>query len=157
MKLCMFATTVIAVAAISITNSAAAADVGVSLSIGQPGFYGRIDIGDAYYPQPRIIYREPIVIERGSYDSPPIYLNVPPGHSRDWRKHCRHYNTCGERVYFVNNDWYNREYAPRYQSKHGKDHDDRGDRDGDRGNDQDGDRGNKHGKKDKDKDKGRGH
>lgn len=31
-----------------------AADVGVSISIGQPGFYGRLDIGD--YPQPQLIY-----------------------------------------------------------------------------------------------------
>jgi hypothetical protein len=27
------------------TDSAQAADVGVSVSVGQPGFYGRIDIG----------------------------------------------------------------------------------------------------------------
>ena len=33
---------------------AAAADVGVSVSVGQPGFYGRIDIGS--YPQPRLVY-----------------------------------------------------------------------------------------------------
>lgn len=155
MKLFLLATTVIVVAASTITNSAVAADVGVSLSIGQPGFYGRIDIGDAYYPQPQVIYRNPVWIEHGSYSPQPIYLNVPPGHRRDWRKHCRHYNACGERVYFVNNNWYDREYAPRYQSKHG--HGDRGDRGDDRGNDRDGDRDNKHGKKDKDKDKGRGH
>jgi hypothetical protein len=34
------------------------------------------------------------------------YQQVPPGHARNWRKHCREYNACGERVYFVQNDWY---------------------------------------------------
>jgi len=43
---------------------------------------------------------------------------VPPGHARNWRKHCREYNACGERVYFVQNNWYDREYVPRYQKQH---------------------------------------
>ncbi len=41
-------------------GAAHAADVGVSISIGQPGFYGRIDIGR--FPQPQVIYAEPRVI-----------------------------------------------------------------------------------------------
>ena len=146
MKLFLFATTVIVIAVTTITTSASAADVGVSLSIGQPGFYGRIDIGDGSYPQPRTIYREPVWIDRGVNNPQPIYLNVPPGHSRNWRKHCRHYNACGDRVYFVNNSWYDREYVPRYKTKHGNGRDGRDD---DRGNKHDGDRGNGNGKKDK--------
>ena len=47
-----------AVAAATITTPALAADVGVSVSIGQPGFYGRLDIGD--FPQPQVIYRQPM-------------------------------------------------------------------------------------------------
>ena len=47
-----------------------AADVGVSISIGQPGFYGLIDIGG--YPPPRIIYREPRVMYRAA--EPPADL-----------------------------------------------------------------------------------
>ena len=43
-----------AMALASATVSAFAADVGVSVSIGQPGFYGRIDIGSL--PQPRLIF-----------------------------------------------------------------------------------------------------
>ena len=39
-----------------------AADVGVSLSVGDPNFYGRLDIGG--YPAPRYYYREPVVVER---------------------------------------------------------------------------------------------
>ena len=39
-----------ALAVVAITTPALEADVGVSVSIGQPGFYGRIDIGDYPYP-----------------------------------------------------------------------------------------------------------
>ena len=105
-----------AVAATIFTFPALAADVGVSVSIGQPGFYGRLDIGD--YPQPQVIYRQPRVIERVPMERPPIYMRVPPGHAKHWGKHCGEYNACGERVYFVRDDWYNREYAPRYQEQH---------------------------------------
>ena len=106
-----------AVAAATVTAPAHAADVGVSVSIGQPGFYGRIDIGD--YPQPQVIYRQPRVIERGvPADRPPVYLRVPPGHAKNWSKHCREYNACGERVFFVQDKWYKHEYVPRYQKQH---------------------------------------
>jgi len=107
---------VAAMAVAAITTPALAADVGVSVSIGQPGFYGRLDIGG--YPQPRVLYRQPRVIERSYEEREPIYLRVPPGHARNWGKHCREYNACGERVYFVQDNWYNREYAPRYREQH---------------------------------------
>lgn len=99
-------------------TSAVAADVGVSVSIGQPGFYGRIDIGDYPYPQPRVIYRQPRVIERVYVEREPIYMRVPPGHAKNWRKHCHRYNACGERVYFVQDGWYNDEYSPYYREHH---------------------------------------
>lgn len=97
-------------------SPALAADVGVSVSIGEPGFYGRIDIGG--YPQPQVIYREPVVVERVPLDRPPVYLRVPPGHAKHWRKHCHEYHACGERVFFVKDDWYNREYVPHYRELH---------------------------------------
>lgn len=106
----------VAVAAATVTTPALAADVGVSVSIGQPGFYGRLDIGG--YPQPQVIYLQPRVIERVPMDRPPVYLRVPPGHAKHWSKHCHEYNACGERVYFVQDGWYNREYVPRYQEQH---------------------------------------
>ena len=110
----------------SLATPALATDVGVSISIGQPGFYGRLDIGD--YPPPQLIYSRPIIIEQEVSYGPPIYLRVPPGHAKHWRKHCREYGACGQRVYFVQDDWYNREYVPRYQEHHRDDHrDQRGD------------------------------
>jgi hypothetical protein len=107
----------VAMAAATVTTPALAADVGVSISIGQPGFYGRLDIGD--FPTPQLIYPQPVIISQGVVAGPPIYLHVPPGHAKNWSKHCGEYNACGQRVYFVHGDWYEREYVPRYQKKHG--------------------------------------
>jgi len=117
-------------------STAQAADVGVSVSIGQPGFYGRLDFGD-YPPPPPLIYQQPRAVYRVPDNRPPVYLNVPPGHAKNWRRHCSQYNACNERVYFVQNSWYEREYAPRYQRHYGDRRDDqRGDqRNGPPGND----------------------
>jgi len=135
----------IAVALAAATLPALAADVGVSISIGDPGFYGRLDIGN--YPPPQVIYRQPMIIERVPMDRPPIYLRVPPGHAKHWSKNCHKYNACGERVYFVQDNWYTREYAPRYREQHRERRDDRRDerRDDNRGkqkNDRNGNQGN---------------
>lgn len=113
---------------VAVTAAAApafAADVGVSVSVGQPGFYGRIDIGD--FPQPNLVYPEPIVIHRPVgvvYE--PLYLHVPPGHAKRWSYYCGRYDACGRPVYFVQDNWYNDVYVPRYRERHGggRDHDD---------------------------------
>ncbi len=121
----------IALIAVIINNTPAlAADVGVSVSIGEPGFYGRLDIGN--FPQPQVIYSQPMVVERVPMNRPPIYLRVPPGYAKHWSRHCHEYNACGERVYFVNDNWYQREYAPRYREQY---RDRRDDRHYDRGDD----------------------
>lgn len=108
---------------------AVADDVSLSVAVNEPGFYGQINIGNA--PQPRVIYARPVVIERGPEveSAPPMYLHVPPGHEKHWRKHCAEYNACGRPVYFVRHDWYEKEYLPRQRhdddrgEKHHKDHD----------------------------------
>jgi hypothetical protein len=122
------------------TALALAADVGVSVSVGQPGFYGRIDIGT--FPHPVLIYPEPIVIHPVVGPVPrPIYLRVPPGHARDWRKHCAKYQACGQPVYFVQETWYHDVYLPRYRDP---DYD-QGERRG-KGNEKGGGRGKGHGR-----------
>jgi hypothetical protein len=105
-----------AVAITTINTPALAADIGASISIGQPGFYGQLDIGN--FPPPQVIYRHPMMVERVPMDRPPVYLRVPPGQAKHWSKHCREYNACGERVFFVQDKWYNHEYVPRYQEQH---------------------------------------
>ena len=105
------------VAVITASVPTHATDVGVSISVGQPGFYGRIDIGD--YPPPTLIYREPIIIQRPVgvvYE--PLYLHVPPGQARKWHHYCGSYNACGRQVYFVQDHWYNDVYVPRYHEHH---------------------------------------
>lgn len=134
----------VAVAAITLSAPVFATDVGVSVSIGQPGFYGRLDLGG--FPPPPVLYRQPILIQPVPVYRPPIYLHVPPGHAKHWGKHCHKYDACGERVYFVRDSWYNREYVPRYQERYGDhhDHDHDGYRGHDRGDDRHGGRGNEH-------------
>lgn len=141
MKQLLMAAAIVAAGVTAVTTPAFAADVSGSISIGEPGFYGRIDLGG--YPQPEVIYRQPMMVERVENDRPPVYLRVPPGHARHWRQHCGEYNACGERVMFVRDNWYNREYAPRYREQHrdhGNDHHD-GNNHGDHGNDHHGDNG----------------
>ena len=108
----------------------------VSVNVSQPGFYGRLDIGG--YPEPQVLYPQPVIIRR-----------VPPGHAKNWGKHCARYDACNRPVYFVREDWYRDVYAPRFREHHG-DRGPRGDRDdrGRRGDDED--RGRDHGR-------GRGH
>jgi hypothetical protein len=89
------------------------ADVGISINIDQPGLYGQINIGKVSQP-PQLIYAQPVVVVQDpQYVGAPIYLHVPPGHERHWSKHCAEYGACGRPVYFVRDDWYNREYVPR--------------------------------------------
>jgi len=121
MKALLFATTLAAIATVS--SPASAADVGVSISVGQPGFYGQLNIGG--YPQPQLLYPQPVIIQPAPRHAPPLYLRVPPGHAKHWSKHCREYNACGRPVYFVQESWYNNVYVPRYR-EHGEH------RDGDR-------------------------
>jgi hypothetical protein len=102
--------------------SAQAGDIGVSISVGQPGFYGQIELGRA--PPPRLIYAQPIMIERVQRRPEPVYLRVPPGHERNWRTHCRQYGACGQNVYFVRDDWYRQNYERReHEHGHGRGHD----------------------------------
>lgn len=108
---------------------AAAADVGVSVSIGDPNFYGHIDIGNY---RPDVIYPEPVIIERVPVRRAPLYLRVPPGHEKHWEKNCHKYDACGRPVYFVRDNWYRDVYAPSYRREHGHDRDHR-DKDGDHG------------------------
>lgn len=99
-------------------GSAFTAQAEVSITVGQPGFYGRIDLGG--YPQPQLVFPQPVTIIPVATPPAPVYLRVPPGHAKDWGKHCHHYNACGEPVYFVQDNWYEREYVPRYQERHGR-------------------------------------
>ncbi len=126
----------------SLTSTANAADVGVSITVGEPGFFGQLNIGD--FPQPSVIYTKPIVINRDiSINQEPTYLHVPPRHYKNWSKYCHEYNACGKKVYFVNDNWYQKEYVARHHNKHE-----------DRNNEQENRKSNKHDKEHGNRDHG---
>jgi len=94
---------------------AAAADVDLRVIVAgevAPGVYGRVDFGTA--PPPPVLYAKPVIITRAPGPPPgPMYVHVPPGHAKNWSKHCKKYNACGVPVYFVKSE----EYAPGYKAK----------------------------------------
>jgi hypothetical protein len=98
--------------------AAISASAQVSISVGQPNFFGRIDMG-GFAPAPQVY--GPPVLASGYYNGPPVYLRVPVDHRRHWGRYCRYYSACGERVFFVRDDWYANSYVPRYREhyRHG--------------------------------------
>ncbi len=110
-----------ALAVLALTASASswsAIDVGVGVTIREPGVYGRIEIGTGA-PPPPVIYRRPVVIAQPAVvvAEPPMYLYVPPGHARKWRKHCHRYEACGRQVYFVREEWVQARYVEAHPRK----------------------------------------
>jgi hypothetical protein len=130
--------TMVLVAAISLFGalSGRAGDLGINVILsGQvaPGIYGQVQIGNA--SPPPLVYAQPMLIEPQAAPPPPVYLHVPPGHAKNWRKHCHEYHACNRPVYFIRSA----EYAPDYARRHdGHDHDEHHDEHGhDRGDDHD--------------------
>lgn len=114
----------------------------INLTVGgevSPGVYGRVQIGNA--PPPPVVYAQPMIaVQRPEADSmEPIYLHVPPGHARNWARHCSEYDACNRPVYFVRSA----EYEPGYRGRgdNYRDDDRRGDRRRDEGRGDEGYRG----------------
>ncbi len=109
-------------------TSAHAADVRVLINVGQPGYYGSIDV--VGFPAPQLIYPEPIIVQPvpAGVVVAPVYLYVPAKEAKNWKKHCKKYNACGRPVYFVQDGWYSGVYVPVYKEKkgHGKGGKDKG-------------------------------
>lgn len=123
-----FVTAAALAALASAATPAFATDVGVSVSVSQPGVYGRIDIGR--FPQPQVVVAEPVIIRQPrvvvAQPVQPVYLWVPPGHRKNWAKHCHRYGACGTPVYFVKEEWYQQNVM--HAHAHRGDDDDRGHR-----------------------------
>jgi hypothetical protein len=111
----------------------AAVDVGVGITIREPGVYGRIEIGGA--PPPPVLYAQPVIIAQPrvvvAQPVQPMYLYVPPGHAKNWGKHCSRYNACARPVYFVQENWVQQRWESEHRGKgngkhkgKGKKHDD---------------------------------
>ena len=93
------------------TFPALANDVGVSISIGQPGSYGRIDLGG--YPQPRVMFR-------AAMNRPQIYMHVPPALPKTGASTAVLTSPVENGSIFQNN-WYERNFVSHYQAQN---HDD---------------------------------
>ena len=116
---------IIRLAAAAALSAAAAApawsavDVGVGITIREPGVYGRIELGSA--PPPPVLYPQPVVIAQPrvvvAQPVQPLYLYVPPGHAKKWDKHCHRYNACARPVYFVREDWVEQQYHRAHPGK----------------------------------------
>jgi len=52
----------------------------------------------------------------------PVYMWVPPGHRKNWRKHCGQYHACGVPVYFVQDQWYDQNVRKHGHDRDGDDH-----------------------------------
>jgi hypothetical protein len=115
-------TVLLALAATAPLPALAETQVGISIGIAQPGVYGRIDIGNA--PPPMVVMPQPVIIapppQAVLVQRRPIYLYVPPGHQKNWGKHCRRYDACGQPVYFVQERWVQDRYAERRGKGNGK-------------------------------------
>lgn len=109
----------LALGAAAIAAAPAAMAQNVSISVGQPGFYGALNIGD--FAGPPVLYApQPVIIERRpNYIVEPIYLRVPPPHRLHWARYCGRYGACGRPVLFVQDRWYTNTYVPRYREYYG--------------------------------------
>ncbi len=117
--------------------------------IGELAYYGLLEL--AGLPQPQLLYPDSVIIRRTQAVRSPVYLRVPPGHAKNWSKHCGRYNACSRPVYFVDDNWYQRTYVPAYQARHRDRDDDHDDDHGDKHRGKDKKNGKKHGKgRDKD-------
>ena len=104
-----------------------------------PGLPGRVDV--SRLPLPQLVLPRPVIIAPLPIPAPrpgvvvatppprpqPVYMWVPPGHRKNWGKHCHRYQACGVPVYFVRDEWYDRHVHK--GAKHARDDDD-GDRRG---------------------------
>lgn len=111
-------------ACLGIASAAQAQNVSVGVTItGEvlPGVYGQVVLGNG--PPPPVLYAQPVIAAPVVVAQPvpvaPLYLHVPPGHAKHWRRHCQEYHACDRPVYFVRSA----EYEPgfnmeRWRSEH---------------------------------------
>ena len=71
----------------------------------RPGVYGRIEV-QAEAPPPPVIYPQPVMASQAIVpaDVQPVYLYVPPGQVRKWKKACARWSACDQAVMFIRVD-----------------------------------------------------
>ncbi len=94
----------------------ALAQVGLSVQLGQSGYYGPLELNG--YPTPSLLYPRPVIIQPQSTGYSPVYMNVPPSQASNWGRYCAQYGVCNRPVYFVRDSWYTNTYIPYYRKHH---------------------------------------
>lgn len=128
----------LAAGALAVFSAQPALAQNVSISVNQPGVYGRVDIGQPL-PQAAWVRPTPVIVQQqpGGYQRQPIYLYVPPAHYNNWNRYCGRYNACAQPVVFVQDQWVRERHAqyragpPGHRDGHPGRGLGRGDRDGD--------------------------
>jgi hypothetical protein len=71
----------------------------------RPGVYGRI-VPKTKAPPPPLIYQRPVIASAVFVPAQvtPVYLYVPPGQVRHWKKNCARWKACDQAVLFVRID-----------------------------------------------------
>ena len=71
----------------------------------RPGIYGRIAV-EPEEPPPPVIYPQPVIASQVLVPAgaEPVYLYVPPGQVRKWKRSCARWAACDEPVLFVRVD-----------------------------------------------------
>lgn len=98
------------------------AQTALTLQLGQPGYFGPINLGNQ--PPPPVIGYGPIIVRPDSRGrerwiqagNQPLYLRVPMNQVRNWGRYCGLYQACNVPVQFVRDDWYRNVYAPRVRA-----------------------------------------
>lgn len=107
-------------------SCAAQAQTSVSAAVAgvlAPGVYGRVDVSNGVIPP--LLSAQPVIIAQAPVAVQPVYMHVPPGHAKKWRKHCHKYNACGAPVYFVQANYAGQPthvVQPHYDEHGGKKH-----------------------------------
>lgn len=89
-----------AAGALALAHGAAQAGVSVSVGVHEPGFYGRVVVGEQ---RPAVVYQQPVIVQSSpvAVVQQPIYMRVPPVQYQRWSRYCGRYGACGQPVYFV--------------------------------------------------------
>ena len=99
----------------ALLGSPGLAQVDFSIQLGQPNYYGGLNIQG--FPNPQFYNYSPVLIQPLSPEySQPVYLRVPLYQRQSWGSYCGRYNACQRKVYFVRDNWYRSIYAPRYRN-----------------------------------------
>lgn len=71
----------------------------------RPGVYGRIVV-KGHAAAPPVIYARPVIASNPFVpaNARPVYLYVPPGQVRHWKRNCARWGACDQPVLFVRVD-----------------------------------------------------